>query len=488
MHVYDEMKSWVGFGPADEARLRELQGFVAVELDRITDQFYSRILANPEAARVITSEAQIARLKGTLKTWAIELLEGPHDLVYFDKRQRIGRRHVEVGLPSRYMYLAMNGMRAEFCRIAHAHFADAHAHCEAVGKVMDLDLAIMSGTYVREREALQLANLQEVLVAHLPVSVLVADASGRVVAMTAAARDLLAADIRPGRRWDEALPTALREDPHLQAAVRGLLDREPGHPAAPVEVRVQAEGRTLHANVLPLDHAQARVLIHVDDLTETLLSEARTRKAEALAQIGALSAAVAHELRNPLAGISGAIQVIARSMPTDDRRKPIMDKVEQQVRRLDALVSDLLAFARTTEPDLRETDLVEIARVVADLVHREYAEARIVVEGTGRARADANLTQQILLNLVQNAVQAQDGRGLVVVSVSSDRIDVSDDGGGVPEDVQPRIFDPFFTTRARGTGLGLAICRKLATAMGGDVTLVPGRLKGACFRLSLVAA
>ncbi len=162
-----------------------------------------------------------------------------------------------------------------------------------------------------------------------------------------------------------------------------------------------------------------------------------------------------------------------------------MEKVELQVRRLDDLVTDLLDFARPVAPKFSRVELTEAMRSVADVVIREHPSLKLRLLGTGRAFADANMLQQILLNLVLNAAQATGGEGEVVVEMAEGAIVVNDNGPGIPEVNFEKVFQPFFTTRSRGTGLGLAICRKLAGAMNGDIALVRGRLKGAAFRVEL---
>jgi signal transduction histidine kinase len=165
-----------------------------------------------------------------------------------------------------------------------------------------------------------------------------------------------------------------------------------------------------------------------------------------------------------------------------------MEKVEQQVRRLDALVTDLLAFSRPSEPRVAPVRLEEVARGVVELVQRDNPGVVLKATGMGGARADQNLVHQILLNLVLNAVQALDGPGRVDVIISDGRVIINDDGPGIPVENLDRIFQPFFTTRTRGTGLGLAISRKAATSMGGRITLGHGPLAGAAFVLELPTA
>ncbi|MDP2307287.1 MAG: protoglobin domain-containing protein [Pseudomonadota bacterium] len=482
------MKSWVGFGPDDEDRLRALLPHAKGSLVGLADRFYERILAHPTAAAVLQGDAQVQRLKGTLARWAEELLTGPWDEAYYIRRERIGRVHVEVGLPSRYMFTAMNVYRQGLCDLALQHLPldQFEPTCTSLVRITDMDLAIMTGTYVESREAMQITTLQDLIVSHMPVTVLLLDAQGHVTAATRPSSRLFGDVPVIGRTFEEALPPALAAAADLSTyMVRALATgREVTLPR--VDVLLEGEDRNFRVSIVPLDHPHARVLLHVEELTEAIRTEGRLLRSESLAQLGALSAAVAHELRNPLAGISGAIQVIARSLPAEDRRKPIMDKVEQQVRRLDALVTDLLDFARPTTPRFTDVALKEVAKAVADLVTREHPGVAIRISGAADVRADTNLVHQILLNLLLNACQAMDGAGEIRITVAPGLVRVSDSGPGISAENAEKIFQPFYTTRTRGTGLGLAICRKAAAAMNGQLVLappVPG--SGACFILSL---
>lgn len=490
MILFDEMKSWVGFGPDDEARLVRLLPHARSSLPGLADLFYERILAHPTAAAVIRDEAQVERLKGTLARWAEELLSGPWDDAYYIRRERIGRVHVEVGLPSRYMFTAMNVFRSGLCDLATRHFPPGVAEdiCHSIGKVTDMDLAIMTGTYVSSREELQIATLQELIVSHMPVTVLLLDTRGQVTAATRPSIRLFGDVAVIGRPVEEALPPALTAASDISTHIARALatGREVTLPR--VDVAIDGQDRNFRVSIVPLDHPQARVLLHVEDLTDTIRTEGLLLRNESLAQLGALSAAVAHELRNPLAGISGAIQVIARSLAADDRRKVIMEKVEQQVFRLDALVTDLLDFARPTAVRLGPVELADVARSVVELVQRDHPGVRLGVTGGATVVADSNLVHQVLLNLVLNAAQAMEGDGEIRVIVDPGCVRVSDSGPGIPSENAEKIFQPFFTTRTRGTGLGLAICRKAAHAMGGRLELVSGPLKGACFGLELPSA
>ncbi len=488
MDTLRELRAWLDFGPADEEALRRLWTRVRGRAEEVTERFYAKAMAFPGAARVFNDDAQVERLRVTLLQWLEELLTGPWDEAYFKRRERIGRVHVEVGLESRYMVTAMNVVRGQLCEFAWEDPATAAATCHAVGRVCDLDLAIMNGTYVERREAREVRSLQELIVSHMPVTVLILDETGRVAAATRPSARVFGDVEVIGRPWYEALPAPLVRAGELAEAMDRALRTGHEITLTRVDARVSGVERNFRVSLIPLDHPHARVLVHVEELTEAIANEARLVRAESLAHLGALSAAVAHELRNPLAGISGAIQVISRSMPPTDSRKAIMEKVEAQVRRLDALVTDLLDFARPVAPKSMPVDLGELARSVCEVVAREYPESKLTVSGSGHAQGDANFVYQVLLNLVLNAAQATDGRGSVRLALSSGQLVVNDDGRGISSEVAAKLFQPFFTTRTRGTGLGLAICRKLVGAMGGSISLTTGTLPGAAFLVELPPA
>ncbi len=486
-NAFDEMKHWIRFGPDDERRLVRLWPAVEVELFALTEVFYARILESPGAAAVLRDEAQVERLKGTLRKWAEELVRGPWDEAYYVRRERIGRVHHEVGLNSRYIFTAMNVFREGLGAIALATQTPEAAALtiQSLSRVCDMDLAIMTGTYVTSREVAQMRSLQDILVSHLPVSVLLIDSRGNVTAATRPGRRLFGEVPVIGRPWQDALPPALLAGAELEAKMDHVLQSHRELTLTRVDVALNGEARNFQITIVPLDHPHARVLVQLEELTEAILAESRMRKTESLAQLGALSAAVAHELRNPLAGISGALQVLSRSMPEDDRRKPIMEKVEQQVRRLDTLVTELLDFARPTEARVSVVRLDEAARQIVELTQRDHPGVTVTLSGEGAALADPNLLHQVLLNLVINAVQAVGEQGEVHLEVEGCRVLVHDSGPGIAPENREKIFEPFFTTRTRGTGLGLAICRKATQAMGGRLTVGSGSLGGAAFLLEL---
>ncbi len=150
-HLFDEMKRYIGFSELDEDNLRRVGPRVAPHVSSITDEFYARILQHDGARAAITGgEAQVESLKCTLVAWVAELFEGPWDHAYYERRARIGRRHVKIDLPQRYMFTAMNLIRTRLLKIV-AETADSReqglAEAASIDRVIDLELAVMLHTY-----------------------------------------------------------------------------------------------------------------------------------------------------------------------------------------------------------------------------------------------------------------------------------------------------------------------------------------------------
>jgi PAS domain S-box-containing protein len=212
------------------------------------------------------------------------------------------------------------------------------------------------------------------------------------------------------------------------------------------------------------------------DITQRKRSEALLHERAALARLGEMAAVVAHEVKNPLAGIRGSLQVIGGRMPADSRDRTVMRDIVDRLDSLNNIVDDLLVFARPREPKLAPIVLEELLRSTAALLKKDPAHAATHVEVADSSvvvRADGEQLQLVLVNLLLNAAQATHNQGEVRVGVSTSsgvcRIVISDNGPGIPDDVRERIFEPFFTTKHRGTGLGLPTAKRVIERHGGSI-------------------
>jgi PAS domain S-box-containing protein len=202
------------------------------------------------------------------------------------------------------------------------------------------------------------------------------------------------------------------------------------------------------------------------------------REQAALVRLGEMAAVVAHEVKNPLAGIRGAVQVIGGHLPPGGRDAAVIGDVIARLDALNELMKDLLLFARPPQMRPAPVDVMALARETAALVSQDPAarDVRFVVEGsTSVVMADAKLLQIVFLNLLINAAQAVQNEGTVRMSIAANqqgcRIAVADTGPGIPSEIRDRVFAPFFTTKSRGTGLGLSTAKRLVDAHDGRISV-----------------
>lgn len=371
--IFPEIKAYVGFGPADQAILRELHPLLKDRFPAIVDDFYTRIEAHPRAAKVITGgEAQIERLKGTLLNFLHDFFMGPWDDAYYARRARIGRRHVQVGLAQHYMLTALGAIREQLCVGASAvtdpgERTQLEKRVSAINKLCDLELAVMLHTYSED-------------------------------------------------------------------------------------------------------------------------TARRLRSRERLATYGELMSAICHELRNPL-GVIETSSYLLRSQLQSEAANAHLQRIQRHVRRATGIITSMLEMVREQTLTRRVLDSDDVARrAVAVLAEERRREVRYDPAPAGtQVFADAQLLQQILLNLLNNAADATPEDGDIALSVSrlQDGVHfvITDSGAGVPEEVRGRLFEPLVTTKPNGVGLGLALCAKLAEQLGGEVQLLASQDGGARFGL-----
>ena len=367
-----ELFAYVGFDDADRARLRALHPALAPSFPDIAARFYDAVWAAPGAAAVLSGPEQVERLRRTLVDWMSTGLLGPHDDRFYEKRSRIGRRHVALGLPHHYMFGAMNVVRTAYRdRIAALHPPDeAFAIARSVDKLLDVELAIMSRHY--------------------------------------------------------------------------QLDSE-----------------------------------------ERRIADERRHLADRLIAMQTMSAGLAHEVRNPLNAAQLQLELLERRLRRDGHESRFLEPTElaqKEMERLTLLLNDFLAFARPPDLHVQDHDVAAIVRQATE-IERESAERRgaelaIAEAAPLIAEVDGPKLQQVVANLVRNAIEAVPAGGHVSVALvpGAERfvIRVRDDGPGIPESIRDRIYEPFFSTKESGTGLGMSIVHSLVALHGGSIDLDTG--------------
>lgn len=352
-----ELSVDLAFGDEDMAELAELLEPLAPGLPAVVERFYEAIGANPRMHEVFADEAQIDRQKGHLLDWLRGVFSGRYDDAYWKTRERIGRTHVRIGLDQHYMISMMGIIRAELDARLGAAVAAGSWPAErrqrawaAIGKILDLELAVMLSTYE-------------------------------------------------------------------EAFVR------------------------------------------------------RARAGERLATIGQVAATIGHELRNPLAVIDSSLALLRRRASAEPKVTRHLDRIGDQVRVADGIITSLLAMVRDQPP----------ARALVDL-GAQLDEAWKLVRSRGDAVLEKDLAvtegwldaahlRQLVLNLLQNAVDAGASRVRAMTRAREGELElvIEDDGQGLPEDAEGWLFEPLATSRKQGSGLGLALCQRIVSKHDGSI-------------------
>jgi signal transduction histidine kinase len=203
---------------------------------------------------------------------------------------------------------------------------------------------------------------------------------------------------------------------------------------------------------------------------------------------------MAHEIRNPLGAIKGAVEILKDDYRPEDARYEFIQILLKETDRLNHIVQEFLGFARPKQPDFQQADLNEAIESVLTLTAQEAKESGVRVEkrldpAIGKRGLDVSLLRQAFLNLVLNAIQAMDSGGILTVGsiLQADAIEITitDTGSGISEENRKKLFSPFFTTRKNGTGLGLAITYRIIENHHGTIHVasVPG--KGTTFTVKI---
>jgi hypothetical protein len=218
-------------------------------------------------------------------------------------------------------------------------------------------------------------------------------------------------------------------------------------------------------------------------------------KAEHLASIGELAAGLAHEIRNPIAGMKGALEIINQKTDISDPKKEIFTEMLLQIEKINNVIQDLLSYAKPKEMSVSLINPNECIQNAIKLARPQMNNKEIHFhfkgsENINHAHIDSDKIQEVMLNLMLNSISAIEKKGNISIELRKRNkqeleIKLSDDGAGIKKEHLPQIFNPFFTTKSRGTGLGLSICKKIIDAHNGSIDVKSEERKGTLFTIQL---
>jgi PAS domain S-box-containing protein len=339
----------------------------------------------------------------------------------------------------------------------------------------------------------------ETVLDSLPSGILVCDEQhSLIMANKSSLRLLPLSGTEGGPLWD------LVTDEHIAAFLQRTLQSGDRVVEQEMDVEMLGVARLLSISVHPLVDRRRITgsLVYVEDITEKRGREAHMRRAENLASLTTIAAAVAHEIKNPLGAISIHLQLMQKKLAKENGEKadPVISKyfgiLNEEVDRLNHIVVDFLFAVRPMLLELREKSINPLIEELAELVRAELEEAHIRLlleldEKLPPALIDERYMKQILLNLIKNAQAAMPNGGLLTIATQTSdneiRISVCDTGAGISAENLKKIFDPYFTTKDNGTGLGLTLVFKIIREHQGEVSVESREGEGTNFEVILPA-
>jgi len=313
--------------------------------------------------------------------------------------------------------------------------------------------------------------------------IVVIDAHGRVESFNPAAEQMFgyqAGEVL-GHNVDMLMPSPYREE-HDTYLSRYLATGR----AKIIGVGREVQGRRKDGSTFPLHLSVGQITIGgerrftgiLHDLSSRVALEGQLREQAALAKLGEMAAVVAHEVKNPLAGIRGVMQVLEQRMAHDTSSTQVLKDIVSRIDSLDQMMKDLLLFARPPKPRRARTDVAPLVAITARLLSEDPAwrEVDVVVDGAvSPLQADPEMLKIVFQNLLINGAHAMQGKGRIHVAIDEVntmcQIAFSDAGPGIPDDVREKVFTPFFTTKSRGSGLGLSTAKRFVEAHNGQIAI-----------------
>jgi signal transduction histidine kinase len=323
------------------------------------------------------------------------------------------------------------------------------------------------------------------------VGILTLDSHQHVTSLNGAARKIL--QVEAGQSGHLPVNDILHDFPEMLNTVSKSLQAERWSEY----VTLERGGRSLTYRLAlhPLSSGgEGGHILTIEDLTERVSLRQRMARFERLASLGRLSAGIAHEVRNPLTGISLLLDELHDRMLANPEDQGLIQRALEEIERLEGLVNELLNFASPPDARLAPGDLAEVMRDTLFLVSKQFQKQQIhliedIPEHLPHPKIDSGRLKQAILNLLTNALDAMPDGGELWISAQRSAegawLTIRDTGQGVPADRLELIFEPFYTTKGEGTGLGLSITHTIIAGHGGRIEVKSSKGKGTEFRIYL---
>lgn len=345
------------------------------------------------------------------------------------------------------------------------------------------------------KEILRERNFKETVFENIETGILTLNHVGKVTSVNGPARQILGL---PGNDRACSWRELLADWPEIiEALDQGMQVLDLKRWSQYVNLQRDGHSLTFRLALLPLTFGEnAGRMLAIEDLTDRVNLRRQMERMERMASLGRLSAGIAHEVRNPLTGISLLLDDLHDRLISSPNDQKLIRRSLEEMERLEELIGELLNFASLPKPNMEKGDVAAVLEDTLFLVRKQLEKGRVKIdlalaEGLPLIPLDANRLKQAILNLLTNAIDAMPEGGTLSIIASEEQqgiaITVSDTGEGIASDRLPLIFEPFYTSKGKGTGLGLSITHNIVSDHGGRVQVTSREGEGASFTIWLPA-
>jgi signal transduction histidine kinase len=343
------------------------------------------------------------------------------------------------------------------------------------------------------KEILRERNFKETVFENIETGILTLDHVGRVTSLNGPAREILCL---PARQQEQDWRDVLTAWPEIIEALKtGMHQVDLKRWSQYVNLQRGDEALTFRLALLPLTFGEnAGRILAIEDLTDRVNLRRQVERMERMASLGRLSAGIAHEIRNPLTGISLLLDELHDRMISSPGDQQLIRRSLEEIERLEELIGELLNFASLPKTNLERGDVAAVLEDTLFLVQKQLEKNRVHIDleiaaGLPRVPLDANRLKQAFLNLLSNAIDAMPEGGRLSLAIRQEQggvaVTITDTGEGIASDRLPLIFEPFYTSKGKGTGLGLSITHNIVSDHGGRVQVASHEGEGTSFTIWL---